>query len=234
MYWNIKRGTLDIARVPSIRVVRDGDGRFITHDNRRLDVFRRLEQNKVLDQIAVEVVATPIPEWQMTTRNGGEEVTIRPRSEREEQAHVRTMKHIVKELEAVEKDTSLQEAERAEDEEVVDSQARGSSDTPLALVSGYSGVEEISPAKIATTPIDFARQTLISGQLPITAMPQLPRSSEQPLAEIVCTTQEDELTVSARLVDIKSNVLAISQDLVAQLTPKEMADLFHKADPTDV
>lgn len=67
-----------MVRIPKIRVCFK-NGKWYSLDNRRLWVFRRLEENGYISSIAVKRVAeSELPENKFTTTNGGTSVEVRP------------------------------------------------------------------------------------------------------------------------------------------------------------
>ena len=63
--------------IPRIRVCAMSDGNYMSHDNRRLMVFKALQKEGYLDTIPCELVLTTIPEWQLSTRDDGRTVRVR-------------------------------------------------------------------------------------------------------------------------------------------------------------
>ena len=73
----IVRNQLPKEPFAPMRVVKKDTGGYITHDNRRLLLYRLLSRMQQIRKCTVCVVATPIPSWQLTTTDGGQEVRIR-------------------------------------------------------------------------------------------------------------------------------------------------------------
>ena len=80
MYRDIARGKTSAAAIPQIRAVKRSDGVYVPHDNSMLLIFQWLAEESYLDNVAVQVVNTPIPCWQYTTQNHGMSIVIRQRS----------------------------------------------------------------------------------------------------------------------------------------------------------
>ena len=72
-----KRERKFLHGIAPIRVVARPDGDYMTHDNRRLCVYRNLEIDGWLPEMLVELVSTPIPDWQLTTKNDGVSIDMR-------------------------------------------------------------------------------------------------------------------------------------------------------------
>ncbi|KAL3859189.1 hypothetical protein ACJMK2_009418 [Sinanodonta woodiana] len=72
---NIYEGTILINTIPMISICQK-DGKWFTTDNRRLWIFRELEQLGKCSEIDVRVTHI-IPDNKFTTNNGGVSVTVR-------------------------------------------------------------------------------------------------------------------------------------------------------------
>ena len=79
IYYEIARGTKQPNDMPPIRVVERADGLYMSHDIRRLLLFKTLADEQALGTIPVEVVTHPIPAWQLTTTSDGLSCRIRNR-----------------------------------------------------------------------------------------------------------------------------------------------------------
>ncbi|KAK3610018.1 hypothetical protein CHS0354_032364 [Potamilus streckersoni] len=71
----IYEGAMSIQKIPKISVCQK-DGKWFTVDNRRLWIFQQLEKLGKCSEIDVQVTYS-IPGNKLTTKNGGESVTVR-------------------------------------------------------------------------------------------------------------------------------------------------------------
>ncbi|VDI32141.1 Hypothetical predicted protein [Mytilus galloprovincialis] len=72
-----KKHSFVIQKIPTIRVVQIG-GKFHTLDNRRLWVFKKLEESGTITDIHVQTVSrSMLEDRKFTTTNGGTDVIVR-------------------------------------------------------------------------------------------------------------------------------------------------------------
>ena len=85
LYRAIKNGEQRVDDIPPIRVFQrsHNEETATTHDNRRLLVYQQLENDGYLQVIKCQLVSTPIPQWQYTTKDDGLSLVIVNYNDRE-------------------------------------------------------------------------------------------------------------------------------------------------------
>lgn len=73
----LRDGTIRVADIPCMQVCWQTDRLWTYTGNRRLWVFRNLEEEGVIADIEVLVVNKKVPKMRMTTKNGGTSVRVR-------------------------------------------------------------------------------------------------------------------------------------------------------------
>eukprot|EP00927_Polykrikos_kofoidii_P055243 TRINITY_DN49524_c0_g1_i1.p1 TRINITY_DN49524_c0_g1~~TRINITY_DN49524_c0_g1_i1.p1 ORF type:complete len:624 (+),score=74.43 TRINITY_DN49524_c0_g1_i1:168-2039(+) len=73
----LARGTLQKRAIPPIRVFKTSRGNFVSHDNRRLAVYKNLEAQGSVGKIKVQLTKKRVPKWKWSTLTRGLAVRLK-------------------------------------------------------------------------------------------------------------------------------------------------------------
>lgn len=77
IYEQVRDNSAHIRRIPRFTVTRVGGKWFTFTGNRRLWVYRKLEEEGYLDEIELEISQQHVPRNRLTTKKGGASVVVR-------------------------------------------------------------------------------------------------------------------------------------------------------------